>query len=403
MKKLLLFFIILFIVLRTFYYIHAFNFVHDQVTSSTTVLEMWKNKSFPLIGPPLSFSIEGRQIFFGGVSYYIQLIFLLLGRFNPFWSTYIFMTFSGIMCIPLYIGISRLINRKSAILALLLYSMTPLSITSTTFLWNPYFQYSLLPLCVYLLYLFRKRFSLFIFLLLSVLNGILFQLHYMYVFSVIGLFLYFFVVKKYSWKYLFIYLVGFFLGALNLIVFEVRHHFYTIQTLMLYKTHPNQLIRHWFSWYYILPELFFIIIIFLYLFRKQITTKVIIIFSIILTMISIPFIIIHAQQYHYPKDWSYNDELRVYSIIKNNLNKYKDFNIFEFYTADGNTLKYFLKKDNISIQYDDYYHNKYLYVVYKNDLYLNDVAYEVHSFRPSRMVQQWKINQFYRLFLLERL
>ncbi|MDA1317346.1 MAG: hypothetical protein O3B87_04995, partial [bacterium] len=73
-----------------------FKFVYDQVASSTVVLELWQNKDISLIGPPMSLTISSRQVFFGGVSYYLQMAFLLIGRWDPFWSTYAFMIFSSI-------------------------------------------------------------------------------------------------------------------------------------------------------------------------------------------------------------------------------------------------------------------------------------------------------------------
>lgn len=399
---LLLFFITLFIVIRSIYYLNSFNFVFDQVTSSTAVLDMWRNKSFTLIGPPLSFSIEGRQIFFGGISYYIQLIFLLLGRFDPFWSTYIFMLFSAFMCIPLYIGIKRLINQNAAIIGVLLYCLLPFSIESTTTFWNPYFQYALLPLFIFNLSLLKKHQSMLTFFILSILNGILFQLHYLHIFTVIGLFIYFFVIKKLSLYHLFLYVFGFLIGISNLVFFEVRHSFYNTETILFYLSRSSQLGHHWFSLYYIQTELFFVVVIFLFFIRKLISPKLITVLFIVLLTLSIPFITVTAKTMRYPKNWSYQDEIHTYSIIKKNLSAIRDFNIFEFYIAKGTTLKYFLKKDNVSINFDDYYHNKYLYIVYRDNSFFKDPAYEVNSFQPSEIVSIWKINNFYSLYLLKR-
>ncbi len=396
------FFVVLFILIRSIYYLNSFNFVFDQVTSSTAVLDMWRNRSFTLIGPPLSFSIEGRQIFFGGISYYIQLIFLLLGKFDPFWSAYIFMLFSAIMCIPLYIGIKRLINQNAAIICVLLYCLLPFSIESTTTLWNPYFQYALLPLFIFLLSLLQKRSSPFIFFIMSVLNGVLFQLHYMHIFTILGLGIYFFAVKKLSWSYGLLYVLGLCIGITNLILFEIRHGFYNLQTILFYLSRSNQLGSHWLSLYYIQTELFFLTIIFIFFIRKFITSKIVIAFFIVLLTLSIPFITVTAQAMRYPKNWSYQDEIYAYSIIKKNLQTYKNFNIFEFYIAKGETLKYFLKKDGIFIDFNDYYHNKHLYVVYHDNSFLKDPAYEVNSFQPSEIVLIWKINNFYSLYLLKR-
>jgi len=399
----LLFFVFLFIAIRSLYYKNVFVFIYDQVSSSTKALELWKTKSITFIGPPMSLTVENRQIFFGGISYYIQLLFLLIGRFDPFWSTYAFMVFAGIMSIPLYYGMKKLVNKNAAVIMVTLYALLPFFIESTFTLWNPYFMFSLLPILVFCMGLFKTKKSLLSFMAISLLNGILFQLHYMYIFVWIGMVIYYFVMTKMSWKYCFIFLIGFACGTLNLIVFELRHNFYLLQTMWIFLTHAKKVSEHWFADYYLLSELFFAIIIVLAIFKKRLNVYFITLLFTILLILSVPYVTIQAGARNYPKDWYYKDELTIYQIIKSNLNAIHDFNIFEFYVATGTLPKYFLKKDNVQINFDDYYHNKYLYVVYKNDQFMKDPAYEVATFSPSKTIKVWKINKVYNLYLLERL
>ena len=150
-------FISLFILTRSVYYSSLFRFIYDQIASSTVVYDLWQNKEISLLGPPMSLMIENRQIFFGGISYYIQMIFLLIGRWDPFWSTYVFMLFSSLMVAPLYVGVKKLINKNAAIFMLTVYSLMPFYIEGTTHLWNPYFQLSLMPLFIYLIALFQEK------------------------------------------------------------------------------------------------------------------------------------------------------------------------------------------------------------------------------------------------------
>lgn len=399
---LLLFFICLFVGIRSLYYQNLFVFVHDQVSSSTKVLELWQTKSLSLIGPPLSFLIEGRQIFFGGISYYIQMVFLLIGRFDPFWSTYAFMAFCGLMIIPLYFGVKKLINKKVAILTIILYSLLPFYIESTITLWNPYFKFALLPILIYLMGLFKERNNIIIFFLISFLNGIFFQLHYMYFFTVIGILIYYFLFKRQSLNYLFIFILGFCFGFSNLVLFELRHNFYNLQTIIFYLSKPKEITGHWFSDYYLLSESVFILLIIFNLLKKQISNYVNITIFVILFIIGILYVTTIAKTKQYPKNWYYNDELKTYQIIKNSLNTVKDFNIFEFYDTKGSTQKYFLKKDDIKIDYDNYLTNKYLYVLYANDQYMEDPSYEINRFKPSKIIKIWSINKFYKLYLLKR-
>lgn len=106
--------------------------------------------------------------------------------------------------------------------------------------------------------------------------------------------------------------------------------------------------------------------------------------------------------YAMEKKWFFEDEIKVNKIISSQ--KITDFNIsYPFFDNVAISQKYFLKRDHVKINYEDYYNNKYLYVV-NEDLNLHKYsAYEVRSFYPYKIVNQWKINKNYNLYLLERL
>jgi hypothetical protein len=398
-----IFFILLFIFTRSIYFENRFNFVYDQVAAATKVLELWKTKSITLIGPHMSFMVEGRQVFFGGFSYAMDLVFLLIGKFDPFLSTYAFMLFCALMILPLYIGTKKLINQQAAIIMMVLYTLLPYFIESTSQMWNPYYMMSLFPLQVYLMGLFKEKKSLKIFLLFSIINGLCFQLHYLFIFSWFGLGAYYFLVKKLSRKYFLMYLIGFGIGMGNLIVFELRNNFYLLQTLWIFVNHPRNVSEHWIAPYYLLSVVFFGILAMLGFLKNKLNTKIAMGLFIILSFFAIPYITTGARERSYPKGWTYENDQEVYRIIKENLTTYEDVNVFEFYDATGNVPKYFLKRDNIALDYDDYYHNKYLYVTYSDDTYLKNAAYEVANFTPSKVVRMWKMNDDYNLYLLERL
>jgi hypothetical protein len=398
-----IFFILLFIFTRSIYFENRFNFVYDQVAAATKVLELWKTKSITLIGPHMSFMVEGRQVFFGGFSYAMDLVFLLIGKFDPFLSTYAFMLFCALMILPLYIGTKKLINQQAAIIMMVLYTLLPYFIESTSQMWNPYYMMSLFPLQVYLMGLFKEKKSLKIFLLFSIINGLCFQLHYLFIFSWFGLGAYYFLVKKLSRKYFLMYLIGFGIGMGNLIVFELRNNFYLLQTLWIFVNHPRNVSEHWIAPYYLLSVVFFGILAMLGFLKNKLNTKIAMGLFIMLLFFAIPYITTGARERSYPKGWTYENDQEVYRIIKENLTTYEDVNVFEFYDATGNVPKYFLKRDNIALDYDDYYHNKYLYVTYSDDTYLKNAAYEVANFTPSKVVRMWKMNDDYNLYLLERL
>ena len=43
----------------------------------------------------------------------------------------------------------------------------------------------------------------------------------------------------------------------------------------------------------------------------------------------------------------------------------------------------------VLINYDDYYNNKYLFVISENDKYLSNPAYEVATFKHYKLLKQW--------------
>jgi hypothetical protein len=396
--------LILFIFIRSLYYNYLFKFIYDQATSSTFVLELFQNKTFSLIGPPMSLNINDRQIFFGGLSYFIQFFFMFLGKWDPFWSTYLFMLFSSLMIFPLFYGISRFINKRAAYLMVIIYTLTPFYIEGTTQLWNPYFQIALVPLLIFLMGLYKDKKSLTLFLAISIMAGLIFQLHYQFIINLVGLTVYYFFYKKLGLKYFITYLLGIALGVSNLILFEIRNDFYNTRTVFIFIQNLGKASSHQMADYYVMSVVFMGLMPLLFFFKKAINTKTNIVFFIILSIFAMNYTIFSASTRNYPDDWYYKDELKTYEIIRDAYFKegLRDFNVFQFYSATGESLKYFMKRDGLKINYNDYYNNKYLFVVYKNKSYLNDPAYEVNSFKPHKVINTWQINDYYNLYLLER-
>jgi hypothetical protein len=313
------------------------------------------------------------------------------------------MLFSSLMLFFLYFGVKNLINKNAAIVMMSLYSFFPFFMDRAHFLWNPNYQFALLPILVYLISLFHFNKKPVLFFLIGLVNGILFQLHYMYSFTLIGIAFYYLIIRRVSLMLSLLFIIGFIIGICNLLIFELRHNFYNLQTLLIYLKHSKQLSSHWFSDYYLTTQIFFLIILLTYLIKKYLNkNSTIILISSLLFITGLYYVTITAKTKNYPKNWHYKDELRVYNIIKKNLDKIKNFNIFEFYVATGTTQKYFLKRDNIKINFNDYYNNNYLYVVYKDKNFWRDPAYEVNSFKPYKILNVWKINNYYNLYLLNR-
>ncbi len=180
------------VLIRSLHFQEYLNFSSDQATSSMKSLEIWKNKEITLVGIPItSYQYQGRQLFIGSTTYYFQLIFLLVGKFDPLISSYIFSIFSCLMMLPLFIGTKMLIDKRSGYILTILYALLPLYKNYTSFLWNPNFQFSLSPLLVLSMGLYQKYQSKKFIILTGLLMGLLLTFHYQFIVVVIGVIIYY--------------------------------------------------------------------------------------------------------------------------------------------------------------------------------------------------------------------
>ncbi len=402
----LLFLIVIFIFVRSLYFSYHLNFSTDQATSALRSLEIWRNKEITLIGPSVSFSYIGRNIFTSSIVYYFQLLFLLPVNFDPIASSYLFMLFSSLMIIPLYFGANNLIGKNGGLLMTALFTLLPFYVDYTRFLWNPNFQFALTPILLLFMGLHQKtKKGLYLF-LSALFSGVLLLFHYQFLIVVVALLIYYFVIKRLSLKSLLLFLSGFVLGFSPILIFELRNNFYNIQTLILYLINLDKAFSKGvfssFNYHYILSISLFLFLILIFFIRKTVTNSRIAITFIFLFIFSLFFYVkkpTHA--FGMVDHWNYLYEKEVYEIIKKE--KLKNFNVVNLgYDTKANVQKYLLKKEGIKINYDDYYHNKYLFVITNKKDFMNDPAYEIGTFRPSRRLKNWKINSSFNLYLLER-
>jgi hypothetical protein len=395
-------FILIFILIRSIHFVDFLNFSTDQATSSIKVLDILRNKKISLIGPPVSFSYQGKYIFHGGVSYYFQLIFLALGNFDPVISSYLYMIFSSIMIIPLFFGSKYLVNEKTAWLMVIVYSLLPLYIDYTRFLWNPNFQLTLLPLLILSMGLHKKFNKNIYFFTTSVLCGILLQLHYQFLPLLLSIFIYYFFIKRLSPIYVLIFLLGLSIGLFNMLLFELRNHFYNVQTVFYILSHSSKGsigVTSLKNFHYFLS-----IILLGFLTLGTFTSKKlnILIFVILLITDIVLYAPTPSHAFGTDKDWNYLAEDKIHKIITTQ--HIKNYNVANLaYDTLASVQKYLLIKDHININFDNYSSNQYLFVVNKDNNYLKNPAYEVNTYTPSQLVSSWKINKSYNLYLLKKL
>ncbi len=191
-----------------------------------------------------------------------------------------------------------------------------------------------------------------------------------------------------------------------MVLFELRNNFYNFQTLFLYIKNIDKVFKvksNVFVSYYFLNIYIFILIIVTNLIKKYITNRKLV--FLILSLLVIDLFMygrIPKHAFGMEEDWNYLNEEKVYKIIRNeNITNYNIVNLG--YDTVAVVQKYLHRKDGIRYNFEDYYNNKYLFVVSKYKNFMENPAYEVNTFKPSRIVKKWEINNTYKLYLLERL
>lgn len=403
-----------FIFLRSVHFTEHLNFSADQAEQSTDVLQYYRELKIPLIGNPINSTVyEGHYMYQGPGYYYLLFPFLFLTNFEPIASSYLFMLFCALMIIPLYFGMKLLINTRAAIFMTLIYVLAPYYLNYTRFHWNPNYQLALLPLVILLMGLYKKHKSKKIFVLLSILLGFLFQFHYQFLLVIIGIAVYYFIIKRESPKLLLHFFAGLIIGVAPLLIFELRHEFYNIQTLILLIENYDKVTKAGglTTPHYYLSLSFMALVCLLGLLQNYLPKKrAFVVFSVILGGGLFVWSAFSNFQkpttafWSYAPNWQYEDEYEVYEIIKST--KLENYNVanLTYYNTKSSVVKYLLKRDNVNINYDDYYGNKYLFVMKSNDTELFDtMSYEVAFFKPSKLLRVWELNEHYNLYLLERL
>jgi len=412
---LVLFFVVIFIALRSINFIYYLTFIGwDQAEHAILALDVFRKKELVLIGPPVTaISFQGRQIFLGPFMTYLMIIFLALGNWNPVIASYIFMISCALMIIPLYYGVKWLLGQKAAWIMVIIYSLLPYYLNYTRFLWNPNFQFALLPALFLFMGLYQKsRNSWFLF-ITALWMGVLLQLHYQFIISIILITIYYFLVKKENFRKLLIYLGSLLVGFSPIFIFELRHQFYLSKTLLLFYQHINEFDIRGNRNHYYLGLSFVVLLGFMGLINNQLKRLNIKVFNIFLLLLFVVLIIFAAQitlirpatAFWSPvQNWNYLADIKAYNIIKSQ--NLVNFNVTNQPT-DSLALnqKYLLQRDNVKINYDDYWNEKYLFVIDKagKKNFMDNPGYEVKTFRPFRLLKTWKINNYYNIYLVERL
>ena len=219
------------------------TFLGDEGRDAIVAMDILKG-NFTLLGPRAS----AGDFFLGPIYYYMMAPFLFLSNYDPVGPAIMVALFGIATVLLVYIVGRDFFGTKAALVASGLYAVSPLVVSYSRSSWNPNPMPFFALLILYSLYiaLVKKRPKLLFG--SGLLLGIAIQLHYLTIF--LGVIAFFFVVggeyfitrkinyKKYL-KYFSYILSGFLLGLSPFLLFELRHGFPNIRTIIRFILEDN--------------------------------------------------------------------------------------------------------------------------------------------------------------------
>ena len=386
------------------------NFRLDQGIHLLETKEMFDTKKISLVGPMVtSKTFMGRQFFIGANYYYILGIIGLVGQWNPIIITVIFIFLELSFYLFFSIFLKQKLNEFRSLLVFLFLSISPYLITHSRFFWNPHL---LIPLSILVLYfgdkyLVKKQIKdLF---LTAFFWGFGFACHYSAIFW--GIFLVYLFIKKKQYLNIWVYLVvlfGFILGNLPFFVFEIRHGFYNIRTILfvfLNSSTGSELTPHYFIFPLLIFGLYGLLIVINKIKNQKIANLI-----LFLTLGVGLWLQTNINTRYAPLDviegWSYKEQQKVADLIVKN-GCPKNFNIAT--TIQGDTRAYDLRyllnfKKCIPMGVKDYPDAEILFLIApSNRPPKTETVWEVSSFGEFKINRQKKITEKIVFWELEKI
>ncbi len=404
-STLLLAAIVLFSLWCHFAHFENFNFAGDQGAASWRAWEIWQNREITLVGIPItSWEYQGLQAHISSLAYYLQIVFLLAGRWQPVQASTIFTLAAIAAGVILYLGLCQLLENSTSALAITgIYLLFPLYIDYTRFLWNPNFQLLLLPLSIFCLAQTKRHRGWLI--ATGVIWGLMACLHYQFILALLGACLFCFWKRPRSeqWRLT----LGLGIGLLPVLALELHTRFYNTRILWQILLHSGDHHAQLPAYYFMVSGLLFLIFIFW-------NCKIIVSRRVLYALTMMLFITDAClylpsprSMWHCSADhWFYALEEKANAIIgEQNLS---NFNFVNLVYADplANVQKYLLATKNSSLYSHlsaNYYDNQYLFILAPHNLDLSQsINYEVNTFVPEATAS-WSLSDDYDLILWSRL
>jgi len=200
------------------------TFGPDQALFMEDVYKIAESKKLPLIGPIVTSRIvDGKGFFTGPTFYYLLLPISIISKWDAILISKIYIIAWWLAGVALFFWLSRKFSFLAGLSAYAIFSVVPTFIYYSRFIWNP----NILPfLGIIILVLLQHN----LWFAVGVVTGL--GISFNYDFLVWMPLLIFIIIFKKTLHSLALLSAGLILGSFPFLLFEIRHNFYNIRTLI---------------------------------------------------------------------------------------------------------------------------------------------------------------------------
>jgi hypothetical protein len=223
------------IFVRLYNYANRVTFGPEQAVSLITSGRMITEK-FSFLGEQnmQRVTASGHSFFSGAIFSYSLIPLQLLFNFDAFWITFYFTLLNLFTGGVLFFVTRRMLGEETALLTMILFLFSSISIYHSLFLWDQNYSFLLGALTIYLVYLFKNQEKFTTIFLLGFVSGVAYSIQDLYAISTLVVFA--IVLKTAKQRFLTgtVFALGLVLANLPAIIFDIRHNFYYLNTYYEY-------------------------------------------------------------------------------------------------------------------------------------------------------------------------
>lgn len=349
--------------------------------------------------------------FFNSAAYLypLSLVQLLFG-FDPISSAILFVTLNILAGIGLFFLVDKYFKKPLGLISLILYMFSPDIVEISRTVWHVYLLVPITVLVIWFYYQFIEHFNPVWLLLLGFSIGLGFGMHISFIIAAIILFLVlsYHLYKKHKLIYLLYLFLGVLIGYSPLILFDIRHNFYNIGTMLTFLLESLSGKKSGFSFekYHFIYLLIPLYILLSKALNKFFTPIIIALLLLLYITISFPgWQLMDAYPSTMPKGTNLQTMKQISTLIaKDAPSEFEVASIVDGETRAEN-LRYLLKflDKKTPMTSDKYPEAKVLYVVsYTEQDPLTKSVWEINSIKPAKISKTWKINDLIKVTKLER-